>query len=115
MTNIQTARSIIKKHFLQEIVSIERFPTGLCHFVYDAKFSDGQEVVLRISGSDDELKGGIFWNNELRKLDIPVPEILFYDTGSEIKYSIHNKDSVDIDQERVEYLKKCFNSLHDKT
>lgn len=86
-----TAISIIKKHFPQEILSIERFPTGLCHFVYDVKLSGGQEVVIRISGSDSELKGGIFWNSKLRELDIPVPEILHYDLEGETLYSIHRK------------------------
>lgn len=65
--NTETAKTIIGKHFTQNIVSIERFPTGLCHFVYDIKLDGGLEVVLRISGSDDELKGGIFWNQKLRK------------------------------------------------
>ena len=89
--NTSTAETIIHKHFSQDIVSIERFPTGLCHFVYDVKLSDGLEVVLRISGSDDQLSGGIFWNKKLKELDIPVPEILHYDIESDLKYSIHRK------------------------
>ena len=89
--NTDKAKAIIEKHFSQDIVSVERFPTGLCHFVYDIKLSDGLEVVLRISGSDSELKGGIFWNENLRELDIPVPKILHYDIESDLKYSIHKK------------------------
>ncbi|NOR44805.1 MAG: hypothetical protein GQ534_04395, partial [Candidatus Delongbacteria bacterium] len=86
-SNTETAKTIIRKHFSQEIISIDRFPTGLCHFVYDIKLESGLEVILRISGSDSELKGGIFWNKKLRELDIPVPEILHYNIENDLKYS----------------------------
>jgi hypothetical protein len=51
---------------------------------------DGREAVLRIAGSNSELAGGIYWNRFLKKLLLPIPEILVCDC-SEHHYSIHKK------------------------
>ena len=87
----ETAKEIIQANYTQEIIKLERFTTGLCHFVYDIKLADNSEFVLRISGSNSEFHGGIFWNEKLKNLNIPVPDIIINDTFNGLPYSIHKK------------------------
>ncbi len=72
-------RAIVHEALGAELVSAERFPTGLCHYVYDAVLADGRAVVLRLARPENRhyLRGGIHWSNVLRPLGIPLPELLY--------------------------------------
>src|ERR1700732_3304314 len=63
-----------------EISSIQRFDTGLCHFVYDVK-AQGRRFVVRIAqaGNEHLLASGIGWSEILRQRGVPLPEILHAD------------------------------------
>jgi aminoglycoside phosphotransferase (APT) family kinase protein len=60
--------------------TITRFPTGLCHYVYDVVTENHTAVVVRIaSHSADGLAGAVYWSQQLRPLGIPLPRILYAD------------------------------------
>lgn len=54
-----------------------RFPTGLCHHVYDVTADDGQRLVVRIArpGNERLLRGAVFWQEQLRPIGIPLATI----------------------------------------
>ena len=64
-----------------EARAIERFPTGLCHYVYDVTTDDGRRVVARLATSEtaDQLAGGVYWHERLRAVGAPLPALLHAD------------------------------------
>lgn len=60
-----------------ELVSASRFPTGLCHYVYDAVLGDGRRVVLRIAKRENVhlLRGAIYWYAQLAPLGVQMPAV----------------------------------------
>jgi aminoglycoside phosphotransferase (APT) family kinase protein len=75
------ARTIIENSFGKSITSIRRFPTGLSHTVLDIVTEDDCPYVIRIARPERnaELERGIYWQEKLEDLDIPLPRI--YSTG----------------------------------
>jgi len=68
---------------------VRRLLTGLCHYVFSATTSGEETFVVRIATSATKhlLAGGVYWNNFLRPLGIPLPEILAADLEpSEIQF-----------------------------
>ncbi|HEX4054802.1 MAG TPA: phosphotransferase [Tepidisphaeraceae bacterium] len=67
--------------FASPVKSIVRFPTGLCHYVYDVLLADGQPIVVRIAADENRflIEGGIHWSSVLRPLGVPLPELLHTD------------------------------------
>lgn len=57
---------------------ISRFKTGLCHFVFAVETAAGQKVVVRIATRATQrlLEGGVYWNDLLRPIGVPLPRIL---------------------------------------
>ncbi|MBC8385519.1 MAG: hypothetical protein H8E57_08385 [Candidatus Cloacimonetes bacterium] len=88
--NTQIAKDIVENHYQVVVSEINRFATGLCHFVYDVKLENGEEVVIRLAGDNsiNLLKGGVFWFNKLKNNKIPVPDILHHDFNCEFPYVI---------------------------
>jgi aminoglycoside phosphotransferase (APT) family kinase protein len=64
-----------------ESLAIERFPTGICHYVYDVVTADGRRVVARLASADTRhlLAGGIYWHERLRDVGAPLPALLHAD------------------------------------
>ena len=62
-------------------VKIERFQTGLSHFVVSVETSIGSEYVIRIAKPErkSELLDGLMWHRRLDDLGVPLPSI--YDSG----------------------------------
>ncbi len=60
------------------VLSIARFPTGLCHYVYDVITDDGRGVVVRLASPSTRaaLTGGIYWHPRLRAAGVPLPALL---------------------------------------
>jgi aminoglycoside phosphotransferase (APT) family kinase protein len=59
-------------------VEIRRFLTGLCHYVFSATTADRQKFVVRIASPSTKrlLVGGIYWNEFLRPIGVPLPRII---------------------------------------
>lgn len=85
-----TARAIARSALGEEIDHIERFTTGLTHWVYDVALSSGREVVIRIASPDNraELVGAVYWEERLRPLAVPLAEILVADVDARFPYLI---------------------------
>ncbi|HEX4792771.1 MAG TPA: phosphotransferase [Humisphaera sp.] len=67
------------RHLLgSQAISVTRFPTGLCHYVYDVVMSDGRRVVARLASEQTRsyLQGGIYWSGVLRPMGVPLPKLL---------------------------------------
>ena len=61
-----------------EPVEVRRFLTGLCHYVFSVTTSDSRKFVVRIATPQTKrlLAGGVYWNELLRPLGVPLPRIL---------------------------------------
>lgn len=75
------AEQIIASRIDNEIAEIERFQTGLSHFVVSVETSGGSEYVIRIATPErkSELVDGLLWHKRLDDLGVPLPTI--YDSG----------------------------------
>lgn len=64
-----------------QIESIERFTTGLAHFVYDARLEDGRRYAVRLTRPEQAgaFAGAIYWCERLTPLGIPLPELIYDD------------------------------------
>jgi len=67
------------------VVSVRRFPTGLAHYVYDARLDDGTALVVRLTRPEwsDAFAGAIYWSERLRPLGVPLPEIIYADASGD--------------------------------
>jgi len=88
--NEELAIRIISRHYKTGIKKVERFGTGLCHYVYDVELDNGEKTVVRIAdeNSRKELLGGLYWHEKLKMFDLPVPKIYFSDSEGENPYVI---------------------------
>lgn len=75
---IEDLRAIAREATGLELVSARRFPTGNCHYVYDAILADGRAAVLRIAKPENRpcLVGAVHWSKILKPLGLPLPQIL---------------------------------------
>ena len=64
-----------------QAAEVRRFLTGLCHHVFSVTASDEQKFVVRIGTPATKrfLEGGIYWNQVLRPIGVPLPKILAVD------------------------------------
>lgn len=76
-TNI---KDIVEKTMKMSVSSVKRFPTGLCHYVYDVK-TNKQNLVVRVAHPDNSkyLEGALFWYEKLKPKGVPLPEIYYRD------------------------------------
>ena len=77
----QDAARILAEVFGCPVASIERFSTGLAHFVYDARLDDGRPIVVRLTrpANAPEFIGALYWYGCLKPLGIPLPELFYED------------------------------------
>jgi Ser/Thr protein kinase RdoA (MazF antagonist) len=82
----QDAITIVQTMLQRSVHKVQRFPTGLCHYVYAVATDDQQEVVVRIARPETEalLAGGVFWSRLLRPLGAPLPALLYADLEATI-------------------------------
>jgi aminoglycoside phosphotransferase (APT) family kinase protein len=68
-----------------EVQWIERFPTGLAHYVYDARLADGRRLVARLTRPEQagDFAGAVYWHARLKPLGIPLPELLYHDVSGD--------------------------------
>jgi aminoglycoside phosphotransferase (APT) family kinase protein len=74
----QDAAIVVRSRLGLEPAEVRRFLTGLCHYVYSVTASDRQKFVVRIATTSTKrlLAGGIYWNELLRPMGVPLPRIL---------------------------------------
>lgn len=72
------AATVVHSRLSLEPVEIRRFPTGLCHYVFSVTTSDQQKWVVRIATAQTKrlLAGGVYWNEFLRPLGVPLPRMV---------------------------------------
>jgi aminoglycoside phosphotransferase (APT) family kinase protein len=74
----EDAAIVVRSRLGQEPTEIRRFLTGLCHHVFSVTTSDRQKFVVRIATPPTKrlLVGGVYWNNFLRPIGVPLPRII---------------------------------------
>jgi aminoglycoside phosphotransferase (APT) family kinase protein len=71
------AAIVVRSRLGLEPVEIRRFLTGLCHHVFSVTAADGQKFVVRMATPSTKrlLAGGIYWNELLRPMGVPLPRM----------------------------------------
>lgn len=77
----QLVAHIVQKCMGESVLTVDRFPTGACHFVYDVTTENHLNFVVRIAKSEnkDFLTGAMYWHRLLRPKGVPLPDILYSD------------------------------------
>jgi len=72
------AAIVVRSRLGLEPAEIRRFLTGLCHHVFSVTTWDRQKFVVRIATPPTKrlLVGGVYWNNFLRPIGVPLPRII---------------------------------------
>ena len=72
------ARDSVRRLLGVEVTSVERFPTGMRHHVYDVALADGRQVVARMSLPEyrETVRGALGWHRLLRPRGAPLPKLL---------------------------------------
>lgn len=70
---------IVRQIFDESVIFVERFTTGLCHFVFDVETESGKNFVVRIARPENRamLAGASYWNKRLKPKGVPLPEIIY--------------------------------------
>ena len=73
-----------------DVASVTRFPTGLCHHVFDVDLGRGGRVVVRVADPENRhlLVGALAWSALLRPLGVPLPEVLGHDLAGPLPYVV---------------------------
>lgn len=74
----ELAAWILTAHVGGAVRRIQRFPTGLAHYVYDAQLTDGRQYVVRLTlpAARAEFEGALYWSKRLRPLGVQLPRLL---------------------------------------
>jgi aminoglycoside phosphotransferase (APT) family kinase protein len=74
----EDAATVVRSMLSLEPAEVRRFLTGLCHHVFSVTTSDRQKFVVRIAAPSTKrfLAGGIYWNEFLRPIGVPLPRIV---------------------------------------
>ena len=87
--DLQDIENIVREYLGEGIKSAVRFPTGLCHFVYDLKTLSGHGYAIRIASSQDSLEqlhGNVYWYDQMVKLGIPVPHMFHHNLAGQFPF-----------------------------
>jgi hypothetical protein len=84
------ARRLVEAALGCAAVGVQRFATGLCHYVYDMALADGRLVVARLAIPEtrDLLAGGVYWHGRLVQLGLPLPALLHAATQAPLPFVI---------------------------
>lgn len=90
LPNDRAAREVMTRFLGNADFTIRRYPTGLCHFVYEITKPDDSKVVLRMGHNDTRahLEGSVYWTKRLVPLGVPLPRILHVDLSGRLPYTI---------------------------
>ncbi|MEM7168996.1 MAG: phosphotransferase [Pseudomonadota bacterium] len=81
------AKQAAETHFLEPVKKVDRFPTGLVHYVYDVRMAKNQ-IVVRMSTPENrhQLANGLYWLERLRPLGVPLPKVVFANLDVNVPY-----------------------------
>ena len=81
MPSDSDARELVLRLLGEPARSVERFSTGMCHYVYDIVTASGAHVVARIANPDrqEAFAGAVYWSERLRAIGVPLAKILAED------------------------------------
>jgi Ser/Thr protein kinase RdoA (MazF antagonist) len=84
LPNEKDASRIVEEVLHEPVLTVSRFPTGACHFVYDVVTESGRNVVARIAWPENRhfLAGAVYWSSLLKPKGLPLPTIIGYDIGA---------------------------------
>ena len=82
----QDAAKLVETTLHDTPLSVQRFPTGFAHSVYDVVTENQRKVVVRMSlpGQDASLAGALYWSRRLRPKGVPLPTILCHDLSAAV-------------------------------
>lgn len=65
----------------ESVLTVERFPTGARHFVYDVVTRSGESFVVRVATPEnrESLLGALYWYGFLKPRGVPLPSLLYAD------------------------------------
>jgi aminoglycoside phosphotransferase (APT) family kinase protein len=86
----KVAADIIAKHKGRKIANVRRFPTGLCHHVFDVVDEAGDCWAVRIGTpeSKEYLEGSLFWFELLKPLGVPLADQHYSSLKGPIPYVV---------------------------
>lgn len=84
------ARDVVSRYLKGKLFSLRRFPTGLCHYVYEVVPEGSAPIVLRMAhgGTRANLEGSVYWTDRLMPLGVPLPKILAVELDGRFPYTI---------------------------
>ncbi|MFC1975469.1 phosphotransferase family protein [Chloroflexota bacterium] len=70
-------KKIIEDYLDKKVLKVERFSTGLSHFVFDVVTEDEFTCVVRMTTPErkDELEAGLYWQQKLEKVGVFLPTV----------------------------------------
>jgi aminoglycoside phosphotransferase (APT) family kinase protein len=85
-----TAATVFRAHFPDSISSVARFPTGLCHHVFEVRTATGHAYVVRMASAAtrENLAGGLYWHPWLKAVGVPVPALYASSLGDPYSYML---------------------------
>jgi Ser/Thr protein kinase RdoA (MazF antagonist) len=85
-----TASAIFSAHFPDGVRQITRFPTGMCHFVYEIQTTTNKAYVVRIATQDTRsyVEGALHWYPYLRDAGVPIPELYASNVATDMPYTV---------------------------
>jgi aminoglycoside phosphotransferase len=88
VSHIPTAedvRAAVRELIGKQVAQIERFPTGLTHFVFDIECSDGTSLVARLTRPETKAQfvSALHWAADLAPVTLPIAEIIALDLDRE--------------------------------
>ena len=84
------AREAAARYLGHTDFTVRRYPTGLCHYVFEVTPSNAPKIVVRM-GHDDtrkHLHGSVFWDSQLNPLNLPTARILVHNLTEVFPYTI---------------------------
>ncbi len=82
---IQDATAAVQCVLGTDVTHIERFVTGLAHWVYDVRTTDGQSIVVRMTRPVQRwmFEGALHWHGLLAPRGMPLPRLLHADLAQD--------------------------------
>jgi aminoglycoside phosphotransferase len=76
--------------FGEPSASIQRFSTGIGHWVYEARIAGGavRVVKLGLASQRDDFVGAVHWSTTLRPLGVPLPELIAHGEHRGLPYLV---------------------------
>lgn len=78
------AKRIVAEALNLQVQTINRFPTGLAHYVFDVTTQDDQHIVVRLAREDlvTYFEGALHWYDLLKPKGVPLPKFIYTELSS---------------------------------